>query len=359
MTYLAQYLFIFILIVFTSMIRSRIKIKIAQVNLNNMFNRIDFILFASLLLSIFSVHLSTSGLLVDANRYVWNFLYRYPNYNEEMLFSSGTEAGFLLLNQIIYYFTYNSDWLFFIVAIFVNFFSIFVLTKMSNNFVILLLLYLGSYYFIYSTFLLRQIIAVTIINLAFLAYLYSKKILCALLSFIAILFHTTAIVVLPFYILVRKTNSKKNYIYSIIFIILIILTVQGSFNNVIQSIDYLDRFIETESSLAGSIIAPLKGIPFYILSFFSLLNREKLLKINSHADFYILSSIIYSTSWLLTFEMYWAFRIGLYFLIPTLVLIPLLVSIIISKRERLLAYAFFIIFITTLTFRQLVNLLTQ
>ena len=359
MIYLVQYFFIFLLIIFTSIIRSKIKIKIDLLSFSKKTNHIDYILFASLILSIFSVHLSTSGLLIDANRYVWNFLYRYPSYNEEMIFSSGTEGGFLILNQIIYYFTNNSDWLFFLVAIFVNFFSIYVLTKMNSNIVLVLLLYLGSSYFIYSTFLLRQIIAVTIINLAFLAYLQSKKVMCGILSFIAILFHTTAIIILPFYFLVAKTKSMKNYIYSIIFIILIFLTVQGFFNNIIQSINYLDRFIETESSFDGSILAPLKGIPFYILSLFSLLNRDKLLKRNSFADFYILSSIIYSICWLLTFEMYWAFRLGLYFLIPTLALIPLSISIINNKKERLVMYAFLIIFISTLTFRQLVNLFIQ
>ena len=345
---------------FISLIRNNIKININTLKFSTNQSRIDVILLTSLILSFFSVHISSSGLLVDANRYAWSFLYRYPYYfSEDMIFSSGTEAGFLILNKAIFYFTDNSNWLFFVVAIFVNFFSIYVLTRMNHNFSLLILLYLGSSYFIYSTFLLRQIIAVTVINLAFLAYLNSKKTICFILSFIAIMFHTTAIIALPFYYVINKTKTLKHYVYIVIFIFIIALTTQGFFNSIIQNISYLDRFIATDNSFSGSIAAPLKGIPFYILSLFSIINREKLLKNNPNADFYILSSIIYSISWMLTFEMYWAFRLGLYFLIPTLALVPLAASVIKSKTERLLSYALFIIVTTTLTFRQLISLLIQ
>jgi|GEM_PF-4925205 len=313
----------------------------------------------SFILSLYSAYLATSGYLTDTDRYAWSFLYRYPVYYEslETMFNSGTEIGFLLLSMLVNSFTNDPYWLFFVIAFITTFLNLFTAAKISKSFVLFIFLYLVSLYFFYSTFLLRQVLSVSFANLAFLAYLKGRNLNYFSYCIVALTFHATSIILFCMYFIFNKVKTLRQYLFLVIISLIVFFSFGSIFNTILPSIPYIDQFINIEdmelSTGGGSVTSILKGIPFYFISIVAIVRRHKIKHILDKADFYIVCSVLYSVSWLLTYNMYWFFRMGLYFLLPTLILVPSLFSTIKNSKERILYYIIFIFTLIVITFRQI------
>lgn len=313
----------------------------------------------SIILSLYSSYLATSGYLTDTDRYAWSFLYRYPAYYEspEALFNSGTEIGFLLINMLIDSFTNNPYWLFLFVAFITTFINLYTAAKISKSYALLIFLYLVSLYFFYSTFLLRQVLSVAFVNLAYIAYLKDRKFKYFFYCIVALSFHATSIILFLIFFIFNKVKTAKQYFYLLIISIVVFVAFGSIFNTILPKIPYIDKFIDIEnmnlSTGGGSLTSILKGLPFYFITVVAIIRRHKLKQIMYKADFYIVCSLFYSVSWLLTYNMYWFFRMGMYFLLPTLILVPNLFSTIKNSRKRILYYIIFISTLIIITYRQI------
>ncbi len=310
-------------------------------------------------LSLYSAYLATSGYLMDTNRYAWSFLYRYPAYYESLgaLYNSGTEIGFLLINMLIDSFTDNPYWLFLFVAFITTFINLYTASKISKSYALLVFLYLASLYFFYSTFLLRQTLSVSFVNLAFIAYLREQKFKYFFYCIVALSFHATSIILFPVFFIFKRVKTSKEYFYLIIISIVVLVSFGFTINMILPKIPYIDQFIDVEdmnlSTGGGSLTSILKGLPFYFLTIVAIARRNKLKQILYKADFYIVCSVFYSVCWLLTYNMYWFFRMGMYFLLPTLVLVPYLFNTINNQKKKILYYLIFIFILIIITYRQI------
>ncbi|MFJ7186833.1 EpsG family protein [Lysinibacillus xylanilyticus] len=326
-----------------------------QMNKAPIFN----IFLIAIILSLYSAYLATSGYLTDTERYAWSFLYRYPAYNNSLmvLFDSGTEIGFLLINILIAGFTDNPYWLFLIVGFITTFINLYSAAKISKSYTLLVFLYLVSLYFFYSTFLLRQILAVSFVNLAFISYLREQKYKYFFYCIVALSFHATSLILFPIFFIFKKVKTSKDYFYLIIISIIVFISFGSIFNVLLPKLPYINQFLNVEemnlSTGGGSFTSIFKGIPYYLLTILAIVRRNKLKQMMYKADFYILCSVFYSISWLLTYNMYWFFRMGMYFLLPTLVLVPNLFSTIRNPKRRILYYFIFIFTLIIITYRQI------
>jgi transmembrane protein EpsG len=317
------------------------------------------ILFITIILSVYSAYLATSGDLTDPIRYAWSFLYRYPAYygSLETIISSKTEVGFLLLNMAIDYLTDDPYWLFLSIALIITFINLYTATKISNRYGLIIFLYLISIYFFQSTYLLRQALAVSFANLALLAYLKDLKIRYFLLSIVASTFHATAIILFPIFFIFKKTKNAKSYLNIIVVTVVVFFLFGSVFNTILSTTPYIGQYINSEnfnlSQGGGTLTVIFKGLPFYFLTIIALVKRKSLKQIMFKADFYIICSVFYSISWLLSYNMYWFFRMGWYFLLPTLALVPIVFSTIKNPKERFLYYIIFIFSLMLLTYRQI------
>lgn len=314
----------------------------------------------TIILSWYSAQLATSGKLVDTVRYAWNFLYRYPTYYHnslKSLFDARTEPGFLVLNRLIKGFTSDPFWLFFIIACTTTSINLYVLTRLGEKRPLLVAFYLISPYFFHTTYLLRQTLAVSIGNLAFLSYQQGKRHQYFFFSVIALMFHSTAIILLPLYFILKRANWRTIYFYIPLIGLLTFLFFGPVLNFILPKVPYIGQYINIyETGLfrgGGSASSVLKGIPFYFVSSLALARRRQLSKAIFNADSYIVSCLFYSVSWLFTYNMYWFFRLGWYLLIPTLVIIPELMDTIRNPKQRLLYYGTLIFMMLSVTIRQI------
>lgn len=144
----------------------------------------------------------------DTGTYVRNFInqldYQYFNFRD------GVELGYQLIEYSLLRITYNYFWLFFVTSFIVVFCYLYVFRKNSKDYTtsVFIFITLGTYTFFFNG--LRQGLAMAIFALA-IPYLikrnfYKYFLICIFASF----FHTTALLMVPFYFLVNL-NFKLLY----------------------------------------------------------------------------------------------------------------------------------------------------
>jgi transmembrane protein EpsG len=313
----------------------------------------------TIILSLYTAYLDTTGYLPDPIRYAWSFLYRYPAYYEslETLLKSDTEIGFLLLNMLMGKITNNPYWLFFTIAFITTFINLYTAYKISKRYTLIVFLYLVSLYYFNTIYTLRQTLAISFGNLALLSYLKDLKVKYFLFSIIAFAFHTTSFILIPLYFIFKMIKSTKAYVYIGIISILILIFFGSIFNTLLPGIPYIGEQLTDSygdfSIGGGTSTIILKGLPFYLLTIFAILRRNKLKKIMDKADFYITCSVFYSLCWLFSYNMYWLFRMCWYFILPSLALVPFLFSTIKNPKERIIYYLVFFFLLIAITYRQI------
>lgn len=118
------------------------------------------------------------------------------------------EPGYIWLNKVIFYFTENPQWLFFISSAITLVLMYRFIIKYSVNIAYSVFLYFGLCFIFFSFNTLRQFIAVGIALLAFGPLLERKFLRYASIVLLASAFHLTALVMLPIYIFVNVRFTK-------------------------------------------------------------------------------------------------------------------------------------------------------
>lgn len=322
-------------------------------------SRIFIILIISIILSLYSTYLAVSNLLVDATRYEWSFYNRYPFYYDslESMLSANTEIGFLLLNKFVYIVSGDSDILFMITAFITNILILYVASKINKNFGVFVLLFMISQFYFFSTYALKQALAVGFSSLAILSYFKTKRINYFFYSIIAITFHTSAVVMLPLYFFFKTVRSIKSYLLITFLFIVGLISFDYIFYNVLPNIPLINTYLVENTSDFNvgdnNFLSTLKGVPIYILVVIALLKRNELKIKYPNVDIFILSALFFAISWLFSFNLYWLFRFSWYFGILTLSLIPLVTSIINNKHGKFLFVFSIIGPMLIITFRQI------
>lgn len=123
---------------------------------------------------------------------------------------AGTEWGFVWLNRLITVYTRNPQWLMFITNLFITIFGLVCIGRYSKFVPLSLYIFYTTIY--YQGFnLIRQGMACAVVFLAFGVYHEGKWIRSCLLILVASLFHRTALIVLPLFLLMQFRYSQVWY----------------------------------------------------------------------------------------------------------------------------------------------------
>ena len=284
----------------------------------------------------------------DYNNYIdYYSVYSKLGLNEILKYAN--EFLFILVIKIAYIFR-EPQILFAIMAfliIYITYKSI--LNKREKvSITLMFTLYLFLYY-TYSLNIIRQALAVALI-----AYSYKyiieqnlKKFLLVLI--IAILFHTSAIIFLPFYFISPKKNEKNRNIMFIIRIITIILVLLTIFNieNIVNCISNIEGF----GRLAGYISEAPQGqnkqiIINTMILFILIICRKPLMRYDEDNRTYLFLYIIGFIFTLSGFTSPYIKRIGLYFNISEIYLLATLPNIVKKQYKPLVKIGLIIYGIT-------------
>jgi len=262
---------------------------------NNKFNKPNKLshYLSGIVLIIFAT-IRSSGVGTDSNNYVE--IFNEFKDSTESLFSVKTslEIGYLILMEIALNIS-NDYWsLFFLTALICVFTSYYTIYKLSDNIKVSVFIYisLATYFFVFNG--MRQAIAASIFGLA-IYHLINKKIVgYFIIVLLASFFHSTALIMFPFYYLLRFQFKIRNLIlFSIgsfiaLYYLSSILTLFGE--------SYYSRYsvYEDRNSTGGYLLT----LFFFIISLFFIFSRKKIEKSKLYEyDIYlnmcIFSSIIY------------------------------------------------------------------
>lgn len=312
-------------------------------------------LIITILFSCYSALLGTVG-LPDRRSYMYSFLVRYRYYNSiRDITSSFDEFGYVLLNIMIGKITNDGFWLFFIITFITTIINLNVLTKVTKKYYFALFFYFMSLNFFNSTFLFRQSLAVAFGNLAFYYLIKEKKIRSFVLILIAITFHTSAVVLFIIYYLYVIRKSKSFNLQFVLVLGFMMAVFIGGNSSLINNFALIEKYNQYDVSFGGgTLFSIFKGLPFYIITIISIMNMKKYIKHLQDYRFYIGALYIYSLMWILTYNMYWFFRVGWYFMAPALVGISIIFDSVINKKEKILIGFVFYSLLLAVTIRQMI-----
>lgn len=205
------------------------------------------------------------------------------------------EYLFDLLNKIIYFFTDDFRYLFFICS-FLFFIFIYkgILDNSRNIPLSVLLIFLTQVYF-YSMNMVRQSIAIAIIFYSFKFIKEQKHFKFCIFNFIAFLIHSSAIIMLPFSFLVNLNIKKRNKLLVLLFMIFF----SSLFGDVI--FNFINKYTEYGwyyDSVYSKEIIPITLVLLNLVLFFIDLifikNSDKYGNILSNIIFFTICVIIIS-----------------------------------------------------------------
>lgn len=182
----------------------------------------------------------------DTINYVSFFDYLGSPYNKVNffdligMFHARFEYGYVLLNKVVFYLTNDPRWLIITCAA-MSYYMLFIFIKrVSLDPYLSLVMFVSLGYMASTMNTIRQGIAAAFIMIAYVMLLKKNNIIfCVLFVFFAFLFHKTAILFLVV-IFIRKwkysfKNSATILIFSMIF-----ASIYGSFDSIINQINYTD-----------------------------------------------------------------------------------------------------------------------
>lgn len=125
------------------------------------------------------------------------------------IFSLGYETGFIILTKLITFFTTNTDVLFMIYGILILVPTAYAIFRYSENLWMSTMLFISLTFFYCSFNFIRQSMAFAIILLAYRHFREGNHFRVMLFIFIASLFHSTVIVLIPIYLLAVAVRVTK------------------------------------------------------------------------------------------------------------------------------------------------------
>lgn len=286
----------------------------------------------------------------DYNNYLdYYTIYSQLSFNEILKY--GSEFLFILIIKIAHIF--EEPQIMFAITAFLTVFITYkaILNKKEKLSISLMFALYIFLYYMYSLNIIRQALAVAIIFYSYRYILQNdfKKFL--LMIIVATLFHTTAILFLPFYFIVPKKNEKNKKIMFIvrIMVILMVLIVTVNFNrtiNILSNIEGFNRFIiynvsKTQGQNKQIIINT-------IMLFIFILYKKSLKEYDENNKTYLFLYIIGYILTLSGFISPYAKRMALYFNISEIYLLASLPKITKNKEQKNFIVILLIIYIVTM-----------
>ena len=321
---------------------------------NNSFNKPNKLSYylTAIVLTIFAT-IRSSDVGTDSNNYVG--IFNQFKDSTESIFSITTsiEIGYLILQEIAINISNNYWSLFFAVALVCVFTTYYTINKLSDNVKVSVFIYfsLASYLFFFNG--ARQAIAASICGLAIYFLINKKRVGYFIIILLAYSFHSTALLMLPFYYILRLPFKTRNLILYFLgsFIALYYLT------SILSLFDEstFERYsvYETRGATGGYLITLFFFIMSLIFIFFrKKIEKSKLRKYDLYLNMCIFSSVIYLVVSLTGRDVNFL-RLSLYFSMGYILIWPIIFASVPIFKQRItrlifviihLAFCFFYIF---------------
>lgn len=266
-----------------------------------------------------------------------NYTYNYDkniiitNY----IFDRNIEMGYQIYDSLILTLTNNYFWLLFLSAFFIVFSYLKFLKKFSIHYTSSVFIYIsfGFYTFLFNG--LRQALAIAIVLFAIPSLFERRLISYVLICLLASTFHTSALVMIPFYFIL---NNNLNIIVKTI--ILFFVSLLG----VSQIINYISSTNERyESYNVSGELGGIYTFLFYMIIWVVVLvfNYKSELRENNtfkkFSEIYILGVIIVAPVLFLGLNPSGPLRILNYFTFPLIIIIPYIMN---ELRDKLYYFLF-------------------
>lgn len=206
--------------------------------------------------------------------------------------------------------------------------------------------------FVLNTFInLKQCFTCAFASIMFAALSKPKNIkrdlICVLSIVFACLFHTSGYLLIPVFLILRFYNNI-NFKIAIISIIVIAIFLQpvslfiaSHASALLPSLSNKLNEYFTEGSIHetdGSIIAFIKGAPYYIATILGLIHRKANKDVDEKYDMYLLILCIGSVSYACSLASYWLIRLISILYFPVSIAIYKIISLEKEPKYRLLEY---------------------
>lgn len=248
---------------------------------------------------------------------------------------TGTEWGFVWLNRLITVFTDDAQWMFFLTNLFITVFGLVCIGRYSRFVPISLYIFYTTIY--YQGFnLIRQGMACAVVFLAFGLYHEGKWVRSVLMILIASLFHRTALVVLPVFLLMRfRCHQAWYYIFGVIASLGFLLKEQVN--------ELLLRFYPSAAAASAEYLyeefSPVQVILCLIYVVLCLIYYKKLMDRNPRNVIYINFSVLLLGLYACFYWIPMWGRLQLYFICFFSLIIPEVISCEENRLLRVIYYA--------------------
>ncbi len=269
------------------------------------------IFLVSLLFGIYSVYVSKFPYVKDRGNYAYRFVGDYPDY---------WTTGLRVIVDFLHIFTHDPKWLFFTVTFLSVLLFLIVYCWEDNATWKTLVLLVSSSSLVYSFYLLKQVLSIVFCALALTAFLKKRWFLTIVFTFMAILFHESAIIIIPF--MVMLLFAKKRWMRMLFAITSVICIC--SFSNMTRIgiqllgkifpviIAEISRYLDDTGGIAisSNIMTVFKGFPYYIITIYGFIKRPELKNRIKNYDELLMISMFGSFTILMSYYMYWMWRLG-------------------------------------------------
>ena len=244
------------------------------------------------------------------------------------------EKGYVVFSRLIGEFTNNPMYLMLSTSIFIVFifFKEFKRNSIKIWLSVLLFINIGAYYTSFN--IMRHIIAVAIV-FSGSKFLYDREFFKYLVTIlIASLFHTTAIVLIPFYFILNTKYNKRNFTAISVSSVIIIIFIKDILNIVFRFT--FQKYANFDYGITGlnltSAVVPIAILLFVLFNKNIICLNDIKTRIWFNATFY------YAIFSALGLRIQMIQRIAEFFAPYILLLIPLVISNIRSKNQRIIYY---------------------
>lgn len=187
-------------------------------------------------------------------------------------FGEHVEPAYQLLTYLILLCTHNYYWLFFITALIVVSSYLYIIKKLSSNYILSVFFFitLGTYTFFFNG--LRQGLAMAILALS-TPYLINKKIIkFILIVILASLFHGTALIIIPFYFLL---HLQIKIIYKLIIIFVTTFLTSSFLISYLASNNPRYEVYTQESERGGLVVLSFNIVMVLFLYIVNAIDKHK------------------------------------------------------------------------------------
>ena len=217
------------------------------------------------------------------------------------------EPAYLIINWLVFQISESYPMLLMLISLITNILVIYSLYKVSDNVYLSVTIYLGIFCYFGSLCHMRQYLAVSFVMLAYV-YLYENKLKKAIvILFVSLMFHTSSLLMVPFFLLFNYINTYKKYIFFMLSIVIGYLVGVFYFDVIVSffpkySAIYVNSFYGESRGITASIILPIVALLYLVcISIYDFVKKVPFSKVNS---FYNMILLLYSLSWLASFKIF-------------------------------------------------------